>query len=186
MESSDYQIETLGECQFDSPLGLPVSTGAGIAGYVSDTIRILVNLEQHAAQHDPKPMTLEKAGAREKIYFRPGYTKAAIVTCGGLSPGLNNVIRSLFMQLYHRYGVKNVVGLRNGYRGLNPQYGFAPMTLTPDVVERIHRIPGTILGTSRTNPFKVSGDLEKLKSNFTKNQLMALIAVGGEDTLGAA
>ncbi len=108
MENSDYQIESLGEGLIDSPLGLPISTGAGVAGYVAEATRIFVNIEQHDAQQAP-PMTLEKAGARAKIYFRPGYTKAAIVTCGGLSPGLNNVIRSLYMQLYHRYGIKNVV-----------------------------------------------------------------------------
>lgn len=178
--TSEYQIETLGECLFDSPLGLPVSTGAGIAGYVSDDVRILINIEQHGETQIP-PVTLEKAGARAKIYFRPGYTKAAIVTCGGLSPGLNNVIRSLFMQLYHRYGVKNVIGLRNGYRGLNPQYGFAPMALTPDVVERIHRIPGTVLGTSRgeEDPRVAVDTLEREGINM-------LFVIGGDGTLKGA
>ena len=85
MEVSEYQIESLGECQIDSPLGLPVSSGAGVAGYVSDAVRIIVNLEHHGKHFSETPVTLEKAGPRAKIYFRPGYTRAAITTCGGLS-----------------------------------------------------------------------------------------------------
>lgn len=181
MERSDYQIEMVGECHVDSPLGLPVSTGAGIAGYVSDAVGIFVNIEQHGEQQAQTRVTLEKAGARAKIYFRPGYTKAAIVTCGGLSPGLNNVIRSLFMQLYHRYGVKNVVGLRNGYRGLNPDYGFSPIVLTPDVVERIHRIPGTILGTSRGEE-----DPGRAVNMLDQEGINILFVIGGDGTLKGA
>ena len=102
-EHSKYQVTTQGECTIDSPLGLPMSSGAGIAGYVSDSLRIYASIEhQVGGVSSDKPITLEKAGPRAKIYFRPGYTRAAIVTCGGLSPGLNNVIRSIFMQLYHR------------------------------------------------------------------------------------
>ncbi len=181
MTTSDYQIEALGECQIDSPLGLPVSSGAGMAGYVSDAIRISVNLEQHGERSSETPVTLEKAGARAKIYFRPGYTRAAIMTCGGLSPGLNNVIRSLYMQLYHRYGVKTVLGLRNGYRALNPKYGFTPMMLTPEVVERIHRIPGTILGTSRGEEDPAIG-----VDTLDREGINILFAIGGDGTLKGA
>ncbi len=181
MEPSECQIESLGECQIDSPLGLPFSTAAGVAGYVADTVRISVNIEQHGGQPSQPAMTLEKAGARAKIYFRPGYTKAAIMTCGGLSPGLNNVIRSLYMQLFHRYGVKTVLGLRNGYRGLNPKYGHTPLLLTQDVVERIHRIPGTILGTSRgeEDPVIAVDALER-------EGIDILFAIGGDGTLKGA
>ena len=181
MEISECHIESLGECQIDSPLGLPVSSGAGIAGYVSDAVRIFVNIEHHGETPSPTPVTLEKAGARAKIYFRPGYTRAAIMTCGGLSPGLNNVIRSLYMQLYHRYGVKTVLGLRNGYRGLNPKYGFSPMALTPDVVERIHRIPGTILGTSRGEE-----DPALTVDTLDREGINILFAIGGDGTLKGA
>lgn len=181
MEISDYQIESLGECQIDSPLGLPVSSGAGVAGYVSDAVRIFVNIERHGENHPDTTVTLEKAGARAKIYFRPGYTRAAIMTCGGLSPGLNNVIRSLYMQLFHRYGVKTVLGLRYGYRGLNPKYGYSPLVLTPDVVERIHRFPGTILGTSRgeEDPVLAVDTLDREGINI-------LFAIGGDGTLKGA
>jgi 6-phosphofructokinase 1 len=130
--------------------------------------------------HEPRP-TLEKAGPRAKIFFRPGYTRAAIMTCGGLSPGLNNVIRSLYLQLFYRYGVKTVLGLRDGYRALNPKYGHQPMILTQDVVERIHRIPGTILGTSRgkEDPVLAVDTLDREGINI-------LFVIGGDGTLKGA
>ena len=92
---------------------------------------------------------MEKAGPREKIFFDPGRCKAAIVTCGGLCPGLNNVIRSAFLQLHHRYGVATVLGIRYGYQGLNPAKGPPPLLLTPEYVERIHNLGGTVLRSSR-------------------------------------
>lgn len=181
MTPSEYEIESLGECRIDSPLAMPVSSGAGVAGYVADSIRIAVNIERHGKGPAHSSATLEKCGPRAKLYFRPGYTKAAIMTCGGLSPGLNNVIRSLYMELFHRYGVRAVVGVKNGYRGLNPKYGYIPLALTPDIVEGIHRIPGTILGTSRgeEEPAVIVDTLEREGINI-------LFAIGGDGTLKGA
>ena len=68
-------------------------------------------------------LTFEQAGPRRKIFFDPQSTTAAVVTCGGLSPGLNNVIRSIYLELTFRYGVRRVIGIRNGYLGLNPEFG---------------------------------------------------------------
>jgi 6-phosphofructokinase 1 len=174
-------VKTLGECLIDSPIGLPVSAGAGIAGYVSDSVRVGVSIEQSMDGGSPPQATLEKAGPRARIYFRPGYTRAAIMTCGGLSPGLNNVIRSLYLQLYYRYGVKTVLGLRDGYRALSPKYGHEPMVLTQDVVARIHRIPGTILGTSRgkEDPVEAVDTLDREGINI-------LFVIGGDGTLKGA
>lgn len=180
MEADAYQVESLGDCRIDSPLRLPESSGAGMAGYIPDSVRILCSIERREGDTSPQP-ALEKAGPRAKIFFRPGYTKAAITTCGGLSPGLNNVIRSIFMQLYHRYGVKSVTGLRNGYRGLNPRYGFTPMVLTPDVVESIHRHPGTILGTSRGGE-----DPAVAVDTLDREGINVLFAIGGDGTLKGA
>jgi 6-phosphofructokinase 1 len=181
MADSAYQVQTLGECLIDSPLGLPVSSGAGIAGYVPDSVRVGVTLDQTVGTEGQPRATLEKAGPRAKIYFRPGYTRAAIMTCGGLSPGLNNVIRSLYLQLFHRYGVKTVLGLRDGYRALNPKYALLPIVLTQDVVERIHRIPGTILGTSRgeEDPVVAVDMLDREGINI-------LFVIGGDGTLKGA
>jgi 6-phosphofructokinase 1 len=181
MDFSEYEVQSLGECLIDSPLNLPVSSGAGIAGYVPDSVRISLSIEQHlSVPHEPRA-TLEKAGPRAKIFFRPGYTRAAIMTCGGLSPGLNNVIRSLYLQLFYRYGVKTVLGLRDGYRSLNPKYGHQPILLTQDVVERIHRIPGTILGTSRgkEDPVLAVDTLDREGINI-------LFVIGGDGTLKGA
>jgi len=91
----------------------------------------------------------EKAGARQQIFFHPAQAKAAIVTCGGLCPGLNNVIRSAFLELHKNYGVQQVLGIRHGYQGLNPQAGQPPLRLSMELVEDIHKEGGTILGTSR-------------------------------------
>jgi len=181
MDDSAYQVQTLGECLIDSPLGLPVSSGAGIGGYVSDSVRVGIAIEKSVDGESQPRATLEKAGPREKIYFRPGYTRAAIMTCGGLSPGLNNVIRSLYLQLFYRYGVKTVLGLRDGYRALNPRYSLHPIVLTQDVVERIHRIPGTILGTSRgeEDPVVAVDMLDREGINI-------LFLIGGDGTLKGA
>jgi len=94
MDLSAYEVRSLGDCLIDSPLDLPNSPHAGIAGYVSDSLRIGLSIEQQVGAPLEERASLEKAGPRAKIYFRPGYTRAAIMTCGGLSPGLNNVIRS--------------------------------------------------------------------------------------------
>lgn len=94
-------------------------------------------------------LLFEKAGARERLFFNPAQARAAIVTCGGLSPGLNNVIRSAFLELHLNYGVPQVLGIRFGYQGLNPAEGNPPIRLALDLVEDIHREGGTMLGTSR-------------------------------------
>ena len=89
---------------------------------------------------------------RDRIYFEPTEVRAGIVTCGGLCPGINNVIRSLVLQLRYGYGVQACLGIRYGYRGLDPRSGLPPMDLTPDVVSDIHEHGGSVLGTSRGNP----------------------------------
>ncbi len=118
-----------------------------------------------------------KAGAREKIFFDPQNTKAAIVTCGGLCPGLNDVIRSIFLELYMNYGVRSILGIRHGYLGLNPQAGEPPLALTMEMVEDIHRAGGTILGTSRgpQDPAVMVDFLEKLGIDM-------LFCIGGDGT----
>ncbi|MEO7275803.1 MAG: ATP-dependent 6-phosphofructokinase [Vicinamibacterales bacterium] len=181
MDLAPNEVRTLGECLIDSPLDLPDSPHAGIAGYVSDSLRIRLSIEQQVGEPPVETPSLEKAGPRARIYFRPGYTRAAIMTCGGLSPGLNNVIRSLYLQLFYRYGVKTVLGLRDGYRSLNPKYGHQPILLTSDVVERIHRIPGTILGTSRGKE-----DPALAVDTLDREGINILFVIGGDGTLKGA
>ena len=94
-------------------------------------------------------LSFEKAGPRERLYFDPAATSAAFVTCGGLAPGLNNTIRSGFLELRHNYGVERILGIREGYRGLDPHEGLEPIELTPASVDDINDLGGTVIGTSR-------------------------------------
>lgn len=126
----------------------------------------------------PQDLSLfEKAGPRKRLFFDPARTRAAIVTCGGLCPGLNNVIRSVTRELFRGYGVKSVLGIRGGYRGLDPNRGKPPLELTEDMVEDIHKEGGTMLGTSR-GPVDMAVAVEFLISR----QVDILFTVGGDGT----
>jgi len=127
--------------------------------------------------HAQEVLLFEKAGARERLFFNPAQTRAAIVTCGGLSPGLNNVIRSAFLELHLNYGVPEVLGIRFGYQGLNPAEGEPPIRLTLELVEDIHREGGTVLGTSR-GPQDPAVMVDFLRDR----QIDILLCVGGDGT----
>lgn len=122
-------------------------------------------------------MLFETAGPRPKLYFDPKETRAAIVTCGGLCPGLNNVIRSVTRELIRSYGVNSVLGIRGGYKGLDPDRGKPPLELTDDLVEDIHKDGGTILGTSR-GPVDITVAVKFLISRGVN----MLFTVGGDGT----
>jgi 6-phosphofructokinase 1 len=126
---------------------------------------------------NPPTLAFEKAGPREKIFFDPQHTRAAIVTCGGLCPGMNDVVRSLFYELISNYGIAEVLGIRYGYSGLNPTTGRPPIVLTDSDVAEIHHEGGTILGTSRgpQEPPIMVEYLRKLGVNM-------LFCVGGDGT----
>jgi len=119
---------------------------------------------------------MEAAGPREKIFFDPSRIACGIVTCGGICPGLNDVIRSIVLSLYHHYGVQKVYGFRFGYEGLVQRHGHKPLELTPDSVARIHEIGGTILGSSRgpQEPSEMVTTLEDLKVSI----LFAIVCDG--------
>lgn len=155
------QAPTLGEARYPSP-----SRHA-----VSDSARVPENITG-----DPG-YQFEVAGPRGKLFFNPRTTIAGIVTCGGLCPGLNNVIRSLFFELYYGYGVTEVFGFRGGYAGLDPSRGAPPVKITPGYVDGIHRLGGTILGTSR-GPVDVSRAVDHL----IERGISILFTVGGDGT----
>lgn len=127
------------------------------------------------------PMQFEKAGPREKIYFDPSKTKCAVVTCGGMCPGVNDVIRSLVMEAHYNYGMRSLLGIRNGFRGFIPKYGYDVVELTTDRVTDIHHFGGTILGTSRgiQDAGEIVDSLERLNINI-------LFVIGGDGTMRAA
>jgi len=124
---------------------------------------------------------MEAAGPREKLFFDPSPLACGIVTCGGLCPGLNDVIRSIVLSLYHHYGVTKVYGFRFGYEGLVRRHGHEPLKLTPDAISRIHEIGGTVLGSSRgpQDPAEMARTLGDMKIGI-------LFAIGCDGTLRGA
>ena len=139
----DLMVPTLGPCNFESPL---VAKGRMFA---DESIRVRVDRHVSNDTSEADALSFEEAGPRHEIFFDPADTTVAFVTCGGLSPGLNNVIRSGFLELTHNYGVRRVLGIRNGYTGLNPDSGLEPTFLTQRFVQNIHHLGGTVLGSSR-------------------------------------
>jgi 6-phosphofructokinase 1 len=141
---AELTVTTFGECEIESPLAQHHLQ----TRFTDDSRRVLHDVE-YADDIPIVRLGFERAGARRKIYFDPSRSKAAIVTCGGLCPGINNVVRNLFFQLHGDYGVPEVLGIRYGFAGLNPEDGIPPIRLTSNIVEHIHHQGGTILGTSR-------------------------------------
>lgn len=180
-----FDIDVLGEAQYDSPLGLSKRKGDDIFNFVTDNDRVLryISLNDHnnCIKDEQEPVALVKAGPREKIYFNTKKTKAAIVTCGGLCPGINNVIRSLVMGLHYFYEVKEILGVRYGYEGLIPSYGHGFVDLTPEYVKDIHQFGGTILGSSRGGQ-----DVSAMVDTLYDNGIDMLFAIGGDGTLKGA
>ena len=108
--------------------------------------------------------------------------RIGILTGGGDCPGLNAVIRAVTRKGVNQYG-HAIVGYRDGWRGPLENNS---IHLTPDNTSGILHRGGTILGSSRTNPFKEEQGVERVKENLEEERIEALIAVGGEDTLGVA
>ncbi|MBL8025158.1 MAG: ATP-dependent 6-phosphofructokinase [Fibrobacteres bacterium] len=183
--NSDFVVPTLGKCSIDSPFNLGKLKGDQQFDFVADTERILFddtlrNYESCIKDGIP-PLTFEVAGPREKIYFDASKVKAAIVTCGGLCPGLNNVIRAIVMELHYRYGAKSIFGIKYGYQGFLPKNKFEPIMLTPDKVRDIHTQGGTILGSSRGG-----NDVQQIVDALERLNVNMLFTIGGDGTLHGA
>lgn len=183
-------VETLGPAKIDSPLYATYSatfnTDGDCAGtFVDESCRVLIDVDLDTFKHHVKskkpPQTFEMAGPRRKIYFDPSKTKAAILTAGGLCPGLNDVIRSLVMTMHYLYGVRNIFGIRHGYMGLIPRFGYDMVELTPEYVSDIHQMGGSVLSSSRGlySIDEMVDSLERLNINI-------LYAIGGDGTLRGA
>ena len=150
----------------------------GCAGFVDDATRIRWDVEVTDGVPSPAlELSFEKAGPRPQIFFDPAQTTVALLTSGGLSPGLNNVIRSAQQELSENYGVRRVLGIRNGYSGLDPQTGQEPVELDKAFVEDIPYLGGSVLGTWR-------GALDpKLAADFlNEHEIDVLLCVGGDGT----
>ena len=176
-DPADLLVDRLGPATRPSPLGLSTVPGDLIADYCPDDARTLV---------DPSPLgaqgpAFELAGPREKVYFDGPRTHAAIVTCGGLSPGLNNIIRALVRTLRSGYGVREVTGFRFGYSGLARHPAHPPVSLDEAAVRHIDRQGGTILGSSRgpVDPDEMADTLDRLGVDV-------LFCIGGDGTMRGA
>ncbi len=172
--SEKIAIPILGSCTVRSPLRLD-SHGSLESTFVHDEMYYREPVEIGPELEEPVQL-FEKAGPRERLYFEPAKTKVAIVTCGGLCPGLNNVIRSAYLQLHYHYGVPAVLGIRYGYSGFSAE-GSAPIWLNSEMVNNIHQRGGTLLGTSRG---PVSPDI--IVDFLEQRGISILFTVGGDGT----
>ena len=174
-------IQVLGSTAVASPLRLAHRSDKSLGAFVPDEARVRYQIETGTGHDLPADIFFEKAGPREKLFFEPQETRAAIVTCGGVCPGLNNVIRSAVMEFYYNYGVRQVYGIRYGYAGLNPKTGLPPVELTSKSVSDIHEKGGTILGSSRGHqPTDVMAEF------LVEQKINILLCVGGDGTLRGA
>ncbi|MFA7019085.1 MAG: ATP-dependent 6-phosphofructokinase, partial [Sphaerochaetaceae bacterium] len=182
----DFTISNLGKPKILSPIKMSTVNDDGLADYVSETKRVLYGIdtclneagEQVPLYHD----TVEVAGPRETIYFNPPHVHAAIVTCGGICPGLNNVIRAIVRCFWYRYGVRRISGIQFGYRGLLENTPYPVIQLNPDVVDDIQEKGGTILGSSRGEGDRVKEIVDSLE----RMNINILITIGGDGTLRGA
>lgn len=170
----DFSIAKLGECRIPSPMSCK--------HFVGEEERVLYDnnpakIERCYASGDCPP-SFEKAGPREKIYYDPSKLKCGIVTCGGLCPGLNDVIRSIVMSLFHHYGVTSVFGFPYGYEGLTYRHKHVPLELTPKSVGRIHERGGSILASSRGPQ-----DIGEMVDTLERMNIGILFTIGGDGTL---
>jgi len=179
--SEEYlEIQRLGDPVYDSPLKF-FPEDEHDSGFVDDNEKVLVYTEVsknieflEKGQNIP---SLEKAGPRKKLYFEPGNTTSAIVTCGGLSPGLNAVIRGLVMINWYRYNNRQIYGIQYGYEGFIDDYGHKVISLTPEMVDNINKSGGTILGSSRGNQ-----DSVRIVDRLQELGVDILYTIGGDGT----
>ncbi len=175
-ELPDLAIERIGRPTIDSPL---IQSNRH---FVDDDERILVYSHSHdlkGSQNLGKEIPVfERAGPRRKIFFDPAGLSCGIVTCGGLCPGLNDVVRTITLSLIWQYGVKNVYGFRYGYAGLTSKPPLPPMLLTPERVDDIHLKGGDILSLSRGPQ-----DMDEMVDTLERMGTGVLFTIGGDGTL---
>ncbi len=178
-EVRDLTISTLGPCEHDSPLSQRPRT------FIEDTNRVYVyanSADMCACGNEPAALpAFEEAGPRRRIFFDPHKVVAGIVTCGGLCPGLNDVIRTITLTLHFEYQVREILGFRFGYEGMSSRRREEPMRMTPEIVEDIQHEGGSILGTSRGPQ-----DIDDMIDTLTHFHVNMLFVIGGDGTFAGA
>jgi 6-phosphofructokinase 1 len=175
----DFTIEELGNRNVRSPIAMSKTYGDMIANYVTDNEFVALNPQVKLGEQAPikRSQVVECAGPREMLYFTPHHVHAGIVSCGGLCPGINDVIRAV-VRCLSRYGVSRISGIRYGYKGFLPEYQYELMPLTPNSVDDIHKLGGTFLGSARgggEEVIKIVDALEQINMNI-------LFTIGGDGT----
>jgi 6-phosphofructokinase 1 len=181
--AADLEIQILGECTYPSPLARRLAQST--IHYVGQADRVLLEdrlskVLEHRQELEVSP-AFELAGPRHQIFFDASRMRCGIVTCGGLCPGLNNVIRGLVVELTHGYGVEKIFGFRYGFEGLVRRHGIGPVRLTPTVVSDAHHEGGTMLGTSRGNQ-----DPGEMVDRLQELGIGVLFVIGGDGTFRGA
>jgi 6-phosphofructokinase 1 len=178
------EISTLGEAKIPTPVQKKLD-GTEDISFVSDLSRVIIEVDrsrisQMLKNSHPLP-SFELAGPRQHIFFDPSKLKCALVTCGGLCPGLNDIIRSIVLELHYGYGVSNIFGIRYGLQGFIASYGHNLIDLTCEFVVNIHDRGGTVLGSSRGPQ-----DIDDIVDSLERMNIGLLFMIGGDGTLTAA
>jgi 6-phosphofructokinase 1 len=173
LSKKDFIISNLGRCTINSPVVNQafVSDDEGVSYYTDPE-----DIKKYIAAGEEVP-AFECAGARKKIYHNPAWCRAAILTAGGLCPGLNDVIKFLTISLIRDYGVRDIYGIPYGYRGLNPSHNLSPIRLTEELVDDIHSNGGSILGSARG-----SEEVPVLVDSLKQLGINLLFCIGGDGT----
>lgn len=183
----DLTIRTLGPCTRPSPVARHLGenaltfVGAPDGVLLDDSLSALRRDRAAAGAQPTEPPAFELAGPRDRIFFDPATVRCGIVTCGGLCPGINDVVRGIVLELARGYGVHDVLGFRYGYEGLVARLGHRPLALTPESVASIHHGGGTVLGSSRgsQDPAEVIDALQALGVGI-------LFVIGGDGSMHGA
>jgi 6-phosphofructokinase 1 len=185
LSAEDLLVRSLGEARHPSPMAGVLGVRRSSVHWVDETDRVL--LDDTRSMADARGVAIadlpafEPSGPRSSLYFEPAVVRAGIVTCGGLCPGLNNVVRGLVLELVDRYGVAEVVGFTNGYRGLTEEGAKQAIPLTTAAVHGIQNEGGTILGTSRGPQ-----DPEEMVDTLVAMGITVLFVIGGDGSLRGA
>jgi 6-phosphofructokinase 1 len=169
----DFNVSQLGDRPFKTPLQKRNFVKSDQRVAFSSQVK---NIEEQLAG-STELLSFEKAGPREKLFFNPRKTRAAIVSCGGLCPGINNVIHSLVGVLLKEYGVNEVLGFRYGYRGMSRSSKIEPAELNLEVIDGIQNQGGTILGSSRGGQ-----DTSEMVDLLVEKNIDVLFCLGGDGT----
>jgi len=183
-EAIDTTIPTLGPLRVPSPIKRGEKNTLR-RSFVNDTDKVVLdvnvnNIMKMVADGKELP-AFELAGSREKLYFDPSKLRCGLVTCGGLCPGLNDIIRAIVLELFYGYGVKNIFGFKYGLQGFIPKYMHEIMDLKPETVVNIHEMGGSILGSSRGPQ-----PIDEIVDSLERMNIGILFMIGGDGTLVAA